>query len=149
MKDYYQILGVSHDASQDEIKKAFRQLAHQYHPDKKNGNEDKFKEVNEAYQVLSDQKKRQKYDYGGYTGGFENFSGFSNFGSFFNLSDILQNLFRQQAYARQEQIISIPISIAQAVSGGTIQVSDSLRINIIPQKLSRKQKKALKQAGLL
>lgn len=61
-KDYYAILGVTKGASEDEIKKAFRKLAHQYHPDKQSGDEKKFKEVNEAYQVLSDTAKRQKYD---------------------------------------------------------------------------------------
>ncbi len=61
-KDYYKILGVEKGASQDEIKKAFRKLAHQYHPDKKTGDEAKFKEVNEAYQVVGDEEKRKKYD---------------------------------------------------------------------------------------
>lgn len=61
-KDYYKILGVEKNASADDIKKAFRKLAHQYHPDKQGGDETKFKEVNEAYQVLSNAEKRQKYD---------------------------------------------------------------------------------------
>lgn len=61
-KDYYQVLGVSRTASPDDIKKAYRKMAHQYHPDKQGGNEAKFKEVNEAYQVLSDPKKRESYD---------------------------------------------------------------------------------------
>ena len=61
-KDYYQILGVTKNATSDEIKKAYRKLAHQYHPDKASGNEDKFKEINEAYQVLSDDKKRRHFD---------------------------------------------------------------------------------------
>ena len=61
-KDYYKILGVNKAASQDEIKAAFRRLAHQHHPDKKGGNEEKFKEANEAFQVLSDSQKRQQYD---------------------------------------------------------------------------------------
>lgn len=61
-KDYYQILGVAKTASEDEIKKAFRKLAHQHHPDKKGGSEAKFKEINEAYQVLSDAGKRKQYD---------------------------------------------------------------------------------------
>ena len=59
--DYYEVLGVSKTATQDEIKKAFHKLAHKYHPDK-GGDEKKFKEINEAYQVLSDQQKRAQYD---------------------------------------------------------------------------------------
>jgi len=67
--DYYQVLGVENNATQEEIKKAFHRLAHKYHPDK-GGDEKKFKEINEAYQVLSDAKKRQQYDQFGK--GFEN-----------------------------------------------------------------------------
>ena len=66
-KDYYNILGVSKGASQDEIRKAYRKLAHQYHPDKSGGDEAKFKEINEAYQVLSNTQKRQQYDQFGST----------------------------------------------------------------------------------
>ncbi len=62
MKDYYRILGVAKTASEDDIKKAYRKLAHQYHPDKAGGDETKFKEINEAYQVLSDGAKRAQYD---------------------------------------------------------------------------------------
>ena len=61
-RDYYDILGVPKGASPDDIKRAFRKLAHQYHPDKAGGDETKFKEINEAYQVLSDKDKRAKYD---------------------------------------------------------------------------------------
>jgi molecular chaperone DnaJ len=89
MKDYYKILGVSRNASQEEIKKAFRRLAHQYHPDKGKGNEEKFKEINEAYQVLSDPQKRAQYDQFGQTfeeararGGFAGFEDFRDFSSF-------------------------------------------------------------------
>ena len=73
-KDYYNILGVQRTASPEEIKKAFRKLAHQHHPDKKGGDEAKFKEVNEAYQILSDPKKRSNYDNFGFAyndGGFQ------------------------------------------------------------------------------
>jgi len=86
MKDYYQILGVSRDASRDEIKKAYRKLAHKYHPDK-GGDEKRFKEINEAYQVLADDEKRSQYDRFGRTfegTGFDpNQQGFGNwdFGS--------------------------------------------------------------------
>lgn len=62
MKDYYQILGVKKDSSPEEIKKAYYKLAHKYHPDKGDGDEKKFKEINEAYQVLSDKEKRSQYD---------------------------------------------------------------------------------------
>ncbi len=88
-KDYYNILGVNKNATQDEIKKAFRKKAHTYHPDKETGNEAKFKEANEAYQILGNEKKRTQYDqfgsaFNGATGqggqqqssgGFEGFSG--------------------------------------------------------------------------
>lgn len=90
--NYYDILGVSKGASDDEIKKAYRKLAHKHHPDKAGGDEKKFKEINAAYQVLSDKAKRQQYDQFGRTfegggtgsaaGGFEgfDFSGFQGFG---------------------------------------------------------------------
>lgn len=66
MRDYYQILGVQKNATQEDIKKAYRKLAHQYHPDK-GGDEKKFKEVSEAYRVLSDEGKRRQYDQFGHT----------------------------------------------------------------------------------
>ena len=83
-KNYYDILGVEKNASKDDIKKAFHKLAHKYHPDKKDGDEKKFKEVNEAYQTLSDDQKRAQYDqfgsagpqFGGAGGGFGGFEGF-------------------------------------------------------------------------
>ena len=90
-KDYYDILGVARDASDDEIKKAYRKLAHKFHPDKAGGDEAKFKEANEAYQVLSDKEKRSQYDQYGQTfeqaqagGGFRGFEGFRDFSSFAN-----------------------------------------------------------------
>ncbi|MCX6762002.1 MAG: molecular chaperone DnaJ [Candidatus Moranbacteria bacterium] len=87
--DYYNILGVSKGASDDEIKKAYRKLAHKHHPDKTGGDEAKFKEINEAYQVLSDKSKRSQYDQYGQTfdqagrsgaGGGQGFGGFSSQG---------------------------------------------------------------------
>lgn len=67
MADYYNTLGVSRDASEDDIKKAFRKLAHKHHPDKGGGDDKKFKEINEAYQVLSNKDKRRQYDQFGQT----------------------------------------------------------------------------------
>ncbi len=72
-RDYYEILGVAKNASDDDIKRAFRKLAHQYHPDKPGGNAEKFKEANQAYQVLGDAEKRRKYDQ--YGAGFEQMNG--------------------------------------------------------------------------
>lgn len=109
-KDYYQILGVSKTASEDEIKKAFRRLAHEHHPDK-GGEDKKFKDINEAYQILGDKQKRQTYDQfgsqafenGGSTGspfgngfggfGGQGFPGGFQAGDFGDLGDILGEMF--------------------------------------------------------
>ena len=94
-RDYYEVLGVSKNATLDEIKKAYRQLAIKYHPDKNPGNkeaEEKFKEAAEAYSVLSDKDKRAKYDQFGHAGlGGQPGPDFS--GGFGDLNDILNNLF--------------------------------------------------------
>lgn len=92
-RDYYQILGVPKNASEEEIKRAFRKLAFQYHPDrnKDHGSEEKFKEINQAYEVLSDRGKRVAYDRFGHAGtegpfarGFEGAGGFGGFGDIFD-----------------------------------------------------------------
>ena len=98
-KDYYKTLGVNKNASKDEIKQAYRRLAHQYHPDKTGGDDKKFKEINEAYSVLSNDEKRQQYDQFGTT--FEGFSAqngsspgwdFSGFGGQgINFEDLFKN----------------------------------------------------------
>ena len=93
--DYYKVLGVDKKASKDDIKKAFRKLAHKFHPDKKSGDEGKFKEVNEAYSVLSDDKKRSEYDaygqtFGGASGGGSPFGG-QGFAGGFDFSQFTQN----------------------------------------------------------
>lgn len=111
-KDYYKILGVEKNATEDEIKKAFRKQAHKHHPDKQGGDEAKFKEANEAYSVLGDKQKRAQYDQfgsagpsggfgggqqGGGFGGFDGFD-FSGFGGQaggfeFDLGDIFGSVF--------------------------------------------------------
>lgn len=100
-KDYYQLLEIQKGATKEEIKKAFHKLAHKYHPDKAGGDEARFKEINEAYQVLSDEKKRKEYDTYGqvFTGpgggpGPEGFGGFGGgFGEGVDLGDIFNDFF--------------------------------------------------------
>ncbi len=135
-KDYYEILGVDRKAPKDEIKKAFRNLAHKYHPDKKTGDDAKFKEINEAYSVLSDDIKRSQYDQfgqagpnmgsSGFSGGFEGFD-FSQFtqggnGGFeFDFGDIFGDVFgggkRSQTKRGRDISIDIEISFEESVFG--------------------------------
>jgi len=138
--DYYKTLGVEKSATQEDIKKAFRKLAHKYHPDKKDGDEAKFKEVNEAYSVLSNEKKRSEYDAygrvfsdgagpgpGAGAGGFGGFD-FSQFtqggnGSFeFDLGDIFGDMFnsggRSSRQKRGRDIsIDIELSFEESIFG--------------------------------
>jgi molecular chaperone DnaJ len=109
-KDYYQTLGVEKKATTEDIKKAFRKLAHKYHPDKGGGDEAKFKEITEAYSVLGDDKKRREYDTYGQSfagasgptgqGGMGNMGGFDFNGAEFDFGDIFSgfgDIFGQQA----------------------------------------------------
>ncbi|MFL2989027.1 MAG: DnaJ C-terminal domain-containing protein [Candidatus Neomarinimicrobiota bacterium] len=158
MRDYYEILGVSKGSSSDEIKKAYRKLAIKYHPDKNPDNksaEDKFKEAAEAYSVLSDSDKRQRYDQFGHAGvnnggggpGFSNMDVndiFSAFGDIFGDSDnIFGSMFGNQRGARRKTgsdlKISIPLSLEQMYKGGskTIKIKRLERISgQTPQKCS-------------
>lgn len=88
MKDYYQILGLERGASRDEVKKAFRKMAAKYHPDKKSGDEEKYKEVTEAYAVLGDEKKKAEYDTYGHAFNNAGGGGGHGFGSGFNWQDV-------------------------------------------------------------
>jgi len=143
MKNYYDVLGITKSASEEDIKSAFRKLAHKYHPDKKGGDEKKFKEVSEAYAVLSDKKKRAEYDTygrtfagGGPTGGpqggfggfdFSNFRGFEGMGGNgqafeFDVGDIFGEFFgaggSPRAGARGRDIsIDIELSFRESVFG--------------------------------
>ncbi len=141
-KDYYSVLGVDKGASKDDIKKAFRTLAHKYHPDKKGGDEAKFKEIGEAYSVLGDDAKRAQYDTYGKTfagaGAGQGFSGFEGFnfdfsqfagangGAFeFDLGDIFGEMFGNgRARSRRGRDISIDVEIdfKEAVFGTTRDV---------------------------
>lgn len=140
-KDYYNVLGVDKKASKDEIKKAFRTLAHKYHPDKKTGDDAKFKEINEAYSVLSDDNKRAQYDqfgsagpgmgggYGGFNGGagfdgfdFSQFTQGANGQSFeFDFGDIFGDIFgggnRKQSKRGRDISIDVELSFEDSVFG--------------------------------
>ncbi len=97
-RDYYEVLGVSRNASDDDVKKSFRRLAKQYHPDanKEQGAEARFIEINEAYEVLSDPQKRATYDRYGHAsvgGGVGAGAGFNDFGSFSSINDLFETFF--------------------------------------------------------
>ena len=144
-RDYYEILGVSKSASDDEIKKAFRKLAVKYHPDKEGGDEVKFKEANEAYEVLKDKQKRQRYDQfghagvggaGGGTQGGNPFEGFDFNGQNVNFDggafgDIFSQFFGggQQTYGPtkgRDVEVQVTVSFEEAIFGKEIDLSLNL-----------------------
>lgn len=147
-KDYYELLGVVRGASDEDIKKAYRRLAHKYHPDKQGGDEKKFKEINEAYQVLSSKEKRAQYDKFGRV--FEGAQGFGgggqggpgvgfdfgfdpsslNFDDLSNLGDVFDSFFeglgvkrKRRSYQRGSDLELIEeITLEEAFHGVTKQV---------------------------
>lgn len=146
-KDFYEILGVTKNASEDEIKKAYRKLAHQHHPDKSGGDDKKFKEINEAYHILSNKEKRSQYDQfgrvfegGAGPGGFDFSGGFpgngfgfdfdtSGLGDFSNIGDIFEAFFggvgarKRKTYRRGADIETrIEISLEEAFRGAETEV---------------------------
>ena len=137
-RDYYEVLGVSKDASADDIKKAYRKMAMKYHPDRNPGDkeaEEKFKEVGEAYEVLSDADKKARYDQYGFAGVDPNFgagaggyggAGFGGFGDFSDLGDIFGDFFgggrsrgsQQNAPRRGENVMSrLELTFEEAAFG--------------------------------
>ena len=157
MKDYYKILGVEKNASKDDIKKAFRKLAHEHHPDKNKGNDTKFKEINEAYTTLSDDGKRQQYDtfgsagpgagfnpgagQGGFNAGGFDFSGFArqyqnqNGQAFeFDLGDIFGDFFG--GGRRPKRGANITVDVQLSFKDSVFGVEKELTIN--KQKISVK-----------
>lgn len=146
-KDYYQILGIQKTASDEEVKKAYRKLAHQYHPDKTGGDDKKFKEINEAYQVLSDKTRRLQYDRfgsvesmdgfpgggaqwggfpgGGFPGGMPNWEG--GFEGMGDINDVIESFFeglgvrpRRKTYDRGSDLeVQEQITLEEAFRGVT------------------------------
>lgn len=148
-QNYYDILGVQKSATEDEIKKAYRKLAHKYHPDKGEGNDAKFKEVNEAYQVLSNHEKRSQYDQYGQTfdqaqrngqgfggggnpfgAGFD-FSGFGQGGGVeFDLGDIFGDIFgsKKSRQARRERGIDLEMPLTITFEEAVFGVEKSITL---------------------
>lgn len=142
MKDYYTILGLEKGASRDEVKKAFRKMAAKYHPDKKTGDEEKYKEITEAYAVLGDEKKKAEYDTyghafnggGGSGAGFGGFNwqdfagaqgGFGGQGFEFDINDIFQNFGfggGQQVQRGRDVSIDINLNFQESIFGVTRKV---------------------------
>ncbi len=137
-RDYYEVLGVSRGASDDEIKKAYRKLAMKYHPDRNQGDaakeaEAKFKEVKEAYEILSDGQKRSAYDQYGHAGVDPNMGGGGfggGFGGFENFSDIFGDIFGQmrggrggrQVHRGNDLSYALDITLEEAASGKEAQI---------------------------
>jgi curved DNA-binding protein len=140
MQDFYKILGVDEAATQEQIKKAFRQLAKQYHPDnQEHGDDQKFKEINQAYDILGDAAKRQQYNqqrkFGGnfqqwhHTGGPAPFEFHANFGG--DINEIFENFFGRGGFnpfsqsrpmRNPDQVVQITITLEDAFSGTSLPI---------------------------
>jgi DnaJ-class molecular chaperone len=127
-KDYYKILGVERGASQDEIKKAFRKLAHEHHPDKKGGDDAKFKEASEAYSTLGDETKRKQYDQFG-----SGFSGAAGGGAGFNPNDFggfdFSGFQGQGGFNGQNMEFDLGDVFSAFFGGGRVRKGKSIRVD--------------------
>jgi DnaJ-class molecular chaperone len=112
MKDFYQILGVAENATQDEIKKAYRRLAVEHHPDK-GGDENKFKEISESYDTIGDENKRSQYD-NQRRNPFANMGG----GGFNPFEDMFNQMHTQRKRAVPDKIIEIIVGAIESFNGG-------------------------------
>lgn len=140
-RDYYEVLGVDKSASQDDIKRAFRKQAVKLHPDKETGDEAKFKELNEAYEVLSNEQKKQAYDQFGHAAGAEQAGGgqnpygqgnpfgdgvqfdFSGFGGGGGMGDLFEMFFRGAQNQTRDVEIALTIDFMDAAKGTTKELS--------------------------
>ncbi len=160
MKDPYEVLGVSRNATDDEIKKAYRRLARKYHPDLNPGDknaEAKFKEINEAYSILSDKKKRAEYDEAGrftFDEGFDFTRGEKTYTHYFgNFGDIFENIFSKYGfgeYAKGRDVhYTMDLDLEDAIKGKIITLSiDGERINVkIPPGVKNGTKLRIKEKG--
>jgi molecular chaperone DnaJ len=130
-RDFYEVLGVPRKASADEIKRAYRRLARENHPDRNPGDEaaeERFKEVQSAYDTLSDPEKRKQYDAGGMFGGFGRGQGFGGGGFSADLGDIFSSIFRggrggADAVRGRDLETEVRLSFEQAIDGAQIPVT--------------------------
>jgi len=141
MKDYYDLLGVSKNATTDEIKKAFNRLAFKYHPDRPDGDEKKFKEINEAYQILNNPETRSRYDQfgqAGVSGAGSNYGpnvNWSNADFDFDINDLFSSFFTggatrqshrkrsEHKYKGQDQEMELEINLEEAALGAEKEIS--------------------------
>lgn len=136
--DYYNVLGVERSATKDDIKRAYRRMAHKFHPDKEGGNEEKFKQVNEAYQILGDETKRAQYDQFGQTSegtpGGQGFSGFNvNFEDLGGVGDIFEQFFgggsRTRRAVRRGDDVAVDLTLDFIESASEQQRDITLRLH--------------------
>ncbi|MEK6697591.1 MAG: molecular chaperone DnaJ [Nitrospirota bacterium] len=133
-KDYYELLGVHRNATEADLKRAYRRLAHEHHPDKNPGSkasEDKFKEINAAYEVLSDPEKRAYYDQYGAAPGAQGQGGFGGYGAGMGMGDIFGDIFseffgarggRSRAAAGEDLRYNLRISFEDAAFGASTKI---------------------------
>lgn len=160
--DYYETLGVDRNADEATIKKAYRKLAGKYHPDKKTGDESKFKEINEAYEVLSDPEKRSSFDRLGrnYQNG-QNFQAPPDFESMFGgggsgYSDFFESMFSSRggqgsrSFARkgEDQVVKVQITLEEAVHGGQKNLNLQVPSSAGRSQMEAKQLKVKIPAGV-
>ena len=154
-RDYYEVLGVPRNAGDDEIKKAYRKLAMKYHPDRNQGNaakeaEAKFKEIKEAYEILSDGQKRAAYDQYGHAGVDPNMGGGGfpgGFGGFESFGDIFGDIFGQarggrggrQVQRGNDLSYAMDITLEEVEKNGKIRVLSTSARDVVEEYLTVNQ----------
>lgn len=129
-KDYYNVLGVDRGISQDDLKKTYKKLSKQYHPDKKGGNEEKFKEISEAYNTLGDEQKRREYD----MGGRNPFGGHHHHGGGPGMDEIFKQFFggQQQRVRKGKNLnIALTVTLEEVFYGSSKTLKYNRNINCV------------------